>query len=401
MEKKLPVKLRPRIAIIHPDLGWGGSEACALWAVEALKKDYDVFLITSREVEIDKLNDYYGTNIKLDEISMITVSLPFLFRKINGFSAVRYYRLARFCKRRANEFNVMFSSYNPMDFGKKGIQYILDPTFTDELLRLCSGYPKGVRGWFYKNSLLRIFYLKLARMLGHSTEDGMKMNLTLVDSEWTARLTKEFYKINSSTVYPPVPSHFLDRSWADKEDGFVCIGRINFEKRIDRIIEILDKVRGRGIKIHLHIIGKIGEKKYAQNLFKIVGRNQNWIILEGSVSLQRKMELVAEHKFGIHGRANEPFGIAAAEMVKAGCIVWVASGGGQVEVVNHPGLIYKDIEDAVNKIEQVLKNQTMQVSLRKHLSGQAKKFSEERYQQEIRNVVSQFLKEQRFYESQA
>ena len=65
-----------------------------------------------------------------------------------------------------------------------------------------------------------------------------------------------------------------------------------------------------------------------------------------------------------------------------------------MEVVNHPGLIYKDIEDAVNKIEKVITNQTIQLSLRKHLSEQAKKFSTDRYKQEIRDVISQFLKEE-------
>ena len=36
-----------KIAIVHPKMGWGGSEATVLWAIEALKNDYNVSLITT------------------------------------------------------------------------------------------------------------------------------------------------------------------------------------------------------------------------------------------------------------------------------------------------------------------------------------------------------------------
>ena len=324
----MPVQPRPKIAIIHPDLGWGGSEACALWAMEALKDDYDVCLITSSAVEFKKLNEYYGTSINSNQISVMTVSMPFILKKLNSFFALKYYRLARFCKRRANEFDVMFSSYNPMDFSKKGVQYILDPTFTCDLLQLCAGYPRGLRGWFYQNSPWRRFYLNLSKTLSNLTEEGIKKNLTLVDSDWTGQLTSEVYGMKSTTVYPPVPSNYPQVNWEDREDGFVCIGRINSEKRIDKIIEILEEVRKRKKEIHFHIIGKIHDLKYARNVNQLLRKNQDWIFMEGEVASDRKIELVAKHKYGIHGRINEPFGIAPAEMVKAGCIVWVASGGG-------------------------------------------------------------------------
>jgi len=89
----------------------------------------------------------------------------------------------------------------------------------------------------------------------------------------------------------------------------------------------------------------------------------------------------------------EPFSISAAEMIKAGCIVWVLKRDGQTEIVNHPLLIYSNVEDVVNKIEKVFKDETLQVELREHLAKQAERFSTERFKVEIKSIVRQFLSE--------
>lgn len=65
---------------------------------------------------------------------------------------------------------------------------------------------------------------------------------------------------------------------------------------------------------------------------------------------------------------------------------------GQVELVDHPKLIYENIEDGVQKIETILKNEKLQNSLREHLSLASQKFSVENFQKSIREIVSNFLK---------
>ena len=107
---------------------------------------------------------------------------------------------------------------------------------------------------------------------------------------------------------------------------------------------------------------------------------------------QKKNEIIVNHRFGISGCKNESFGIAVAEMVKAGCIVFVPNGGGQAEIVDHPKLIYENIEDGVQKIKDVLKNEKLQNNLREHLSLVSQKFSVENFQKSIKEIVSNFLK---------
>jgi hypothetical protein len=79
-------------------------------------------------------------------------------------------------------------------------------------------------------------------------------------------------------------------------------------------------------------------------------------------------------------------------MVKAGCLVWVPAGGGQSEIVGRPELIYSGREDAVGKIERVLRDWNLKAALRVHLEDQKKMFSVDRFAREVRAVVSDFLK---------
>ena len=50
---------------------------------------------------------------------------------------------------------------------------------------------------------------------------------------------------------------------------------------------------------------------------------------------------MASHRYGIHGMREEHFGMAPAELARAGAIVWVPRGGGQMEIVGHePALMF-------------------------------------------------------------
>jgi glycosyltransferase involved in cell wall biosynthesis len=164
---------------------------------------------------------------------------------------------------------------------------------------------------------------------------------------------------------------------------------------MERVVRILGEVRKRGAKIHLHLIGTGGNPRYVGTLRQLCREHREWVSMEEGIDTQTKSQMMAGHKYGLSGRENEPFGIALGEMVKAGCIVFVPNGGGQVEIVNHPALIYEDDADAVRKIEAVLANAALQGSLREHLSQGAQRFSVERFREAIRDVVSEFLRDKR------
>jgi glycosyltransferase involved in cell wall biosynthesis len=381
------------IAIVHPRLtAGGGSEACALWILEALKNDYDVTLMTSKTVDLSEFNEFYHTHLMPSEISIVRVPPPWFLDSPKRFAALRACRLARFCREQAARYDIMISVYNQMDFGRPGIQYILDPNFDQEMLSLLNPSPRWWKRWFYLDSAIRTLYMRLGWRLSGYTDEGMKKNMTLVDSEWSGRLVRQHFGLETTVLYPPVFDGFPEVPWEDKEAGFVCLGRIVPDKRIETIIRILGAVRKDIGGLHLHIVGKVGDAGYARRLRVLSDQNQEWIVWEGDVTAEKKSGLLSGHRYGIHGKANEPFGIAVAEMVKAGCLVWVPAGGGQTEIVGRPELIYSGREDAVGKIGRALRDGNLQAALREHLEDRKLMFSVDRFAREVRAVVSDFLK---------
>jgi glycosyltransferase involved in cell wall biosynthesis len=384
---------RPRVALLHTQLGYGGSERVTLSIAEALQEDYEVSLITTRRgkerVDLDRLNSFCDTAIDKRKVRVIEAPLPFLLR--TNFAALRGGVFARFCRKLAPEFDVMFMTHGVMDMGVRGIQLIHDPLFSPELHRQLTPFPRGWRGWFYGDSLLRKVYLGFSRRIAGFSEEGVKRNLTLVSSEWTGRIVRDFYGIETRTVYPPVAGSFPDIAWSLREDGFVCAGRWSIEKRMERVLRILGEIRKRGAKIHLHLIGTGGDPSYVSSLRQLCSENREWAFMEEGIDSQAKSHLMACHKYGLSARENEPFGIAVGEMVKAGCIVFVRNGGGQTEIVNHPALIYESDEDGVRKIEAVLADSTLATSLRTQLAQGAERFSVSSFHGAVRNLLREFL----------
>jgi glycosyltransferase involved in cell wall biosynthesis len=207
-----------------------------------------------------------------------------------------------------------------------------------------------------------------------------------VNSNWTKKEVEKYFNINSIVLYPPVLSDFPEVPFEKKDNGFVCLSRISPVKRIKNIIKIISEVRASGFDMHLHIIGPIGDSSYYKEIKQIQERNK-WIILEGVVSRQKLSSIVSSHKYGINGRRDEHFGISVVEMVKAGCIVFVPNGGGQVEIINNQKLIYNNDKEAVEKIIAVFKDKGLQIELRKKLFENSKKFSTENFMNSVRKII--------------
>ncbi len=341
----------------------GGRAAVASWMIEALKREYDLSVLTWSPPDVHRLNRFYGTSLRRSDFSAHWV--PWLVR-----------------------------ASGEVDFGRRGIQYVYFPLLHRHhaMWRSVRGLPWHGRLW----ALLRGRYRPWMLLSGYSFDD-MTNNLTLVVSEWTRSRFRESYGAEATTVYPPVPGGFPDVPWAERENGFVCIGRISREKRLEQMIDILSKVREHDQDTHLHIIGNpIAPWSYYHDLRRRVQEHASWVFLHENVSRGEMTELVARHRYGIHAKPDEHFGIAVAEIVKAGCIVFVPNDGGQVEIVGGDDrLLYRSAEDAVAKILRVMKDPDEQAALRRHLDSRRHLFSTEEFVRRIQDVVRQFLAERR------
>lgn len=385
--------MTPRVAVVHPLLvAGGGSEAVALRTIEALQDGHHVTLITMGRPDLRVLNANYGTEIDLARLATRFQSVPPGLRK--RFDALRGFRLARYCRRHARDFDAMISAYNVMDFGVPGIQMIADLSFDDGLRRELDFAGGVAEGAFHKASAGRSLYLGLARALAGDRRDGWMRNRTVANSNWTAGLLRDRLGLASEVVYPPVVGDFPRVPWGEREDGFVAMGRLVPEKGIGTIVAILAEIR-KERPVHLHIIGRRGPAAAAREIEELRRRHAEWVHLEGEMYGPEKERFLAGHKYGISGCRREAFGIAVAEMVKAGCLVWAPDGGGQTEILAHPELVYAGRDEAVAKIRGVLAEPEKQTRLRDHLRARAGLFSADRFVREVRTIVREFLEENR------
>jgi glycosyltransferase involved in cell wall biosynthesis len=94
----------------------------------------------------------------------------------------------------------------------------------------------------------------------------------------------------------------------------------------------------------------------------------------------------------MHAFKDEHFGMAVAEMVRAGCIPFVHNSGGPPEIVGHDSrLIYESEEDAAQKIMQVLGDPAAQEDIRQRLALRKDFYSVETFVRAIRAEVGQAL----------
>ncbi len=386
---------KKRILVIHPDMrATGGGNVVAAYAIEALKREYDVTVLSWSPADLEALNRFYGTSLRASELKSLSAPLFMraLARLLPYLSSFKYAFLLRMCRRIRNDYDVIISFNNEADFCCSGIQYVHDPPYW---LQASRDKPRFGFGLLSPREMWAVFRGKYRpwMLVAGFSYDRMKHNLTLVNSHWTGNKIKELYGMRCLTVYPPVPGRFPVSPWEGREDGFVCIGRIAPWKSLEKIIEIIGALRSEIEDAHLHIIGTTEDRIYRREMLRLV-RDSPWVFLNEDVSREELIKIVTGHRYGIHGMTCEPFGIAVAEMVRGGCIVFVPRNGGPMEIVGYDDrLLYDTAEEAVTKILRVMKNGVEQASLRKHLYSRKEQFSTERFSSNIRGIVRRFSSE--------
>jgi glycosyltransferase involved in cell wall biosynthesis len=384
------------VAVFHPGMGFGGSEAATMWTLQALKQHYRVALIAGGRIDLSRLNSFCGTSIKPSECELLEIPVPWPLSRAEWGDALRGALVNRGMRRYFERFDVLISSYNIGGFSRPGIHLLADFSWDEELRNRLDPKPQGVRGFAHLSPRLRHGYLALVRAVGGTKHiSGSRgSGLVIANSRWSRDVLFNRHGIESRILYPPVHMKVTPAPPELKLRQFVCLGRISPEKRIERMIDILKKVRSRGHDLQLHIVGDMNSsygRQIAQNCY----REGAWIKLDGHQIGASRDRLLAESAFGIHARTEEPFGIAVAEMLAAGCVPFVPAQGGPAEIVdNHAGLTYSTVDDAAEKIHAMLLNRVLEREARASMSRRARVFSTASYEAGIREIVGGFLESQ-------
>ncbi len=371
-------------------MGRGGSEATAMWALQALQDSHDITFVTASGLDWDALNLACDTSVDPEKITLHRAPrLPTVnsgTRLVNLQTA----RFERYCHAIGPDFDLCISTYNPIDFGKPGIQLIGDFSFSEEMRRrLCI---HGEISFQHRDSIVRKLYLAAANALRvRSRPLSERSDLVLANSNWAASQLEEYFGITAAPViYPPVILPQPSRPCVRNPLGFVCLGRISPEKEVERIISILKTVRQQDYLIHLTLLGHLGDSVYEKKISTLVEKNCEWITAAGFVNPEEKQEILSQNSFALHACRIEAFGIAVAEMASMGCVPFVPASGGAGEIVGDPDLQFNTEAEAVEKILALLDDPEKAQQLRFHLSQEVAKFGPSVFMDELREHADKF-----------
>jgi len=382
--------MQKRIVLVQPHFREGGAEAVAAWTIQAVKDLASVSVLTFDAVVPGDLNARFGTSLQAGDFEVIACRFPLGGAGNRRWTLLKLHWLMRRCKRWPDKRVLFLSPSSEMDFGRPGVQYVDFPQFAEHATREMGLFPP--QEWYHRSSWLRAMYLRTGRMVSGFSEEGVRANLTLTVSDWSGEIVRRVYGITTRTVYPPVTLEFPSVPFSDREKGFVCVGRIVPSKRIPEMMSIVSAVRQQGYDVHLHIVGRVGDPAYMREVLAAARAMGSWISIESSLDRAGLANMIAKHRFGIHGMVNEHFGIAVAEMAKAGCIVFVPNSGGPVEIVGGDDrVLYGSEEEAVDKITRVLAGERDQAALSREMMVRGSRFSTDRFVKEVRDVVSELL----------
>ena len=142
-------------------------------------------LITAGHVgrkELEELNQYYGTSLQWGEFDVLEAPVFPGMRDNGSAAALRGALFQRFCRKMADQFDVLVSGYNLYDFGWPWIHFLIDDCdWGTELL------PIEAQRFIYRDSRLRQIYRACARAMvrpsGRNLFSGD--DLIMANSQWT------------------------------------------------------------------------------------------------------------------------------------------------------------------------------------------------------------------------
>lgn len=379
-----------RVLLVQPSLQPpGGGNGVAAWVLQALVSEHRVTVLSWRPVEVDPINRFFGTQLHRSDFDSLVVPRHWTLGPDllpTPATLVKLSVLMRYTRKVSAGFDVIFGVHNETDYGRRGIQYIHFPSYLRPR-------PAVDLRWYHRpRAALSAYYALTDRVAGFSLE-RMKANLTLVNSHWTGERVRSVLGGTTRTLYPPVADPGPGLPWSERAPHFLAIGRISPEKEYERSMRILARVRAHAPDLRLTIVGTWDRHaaRYLRQLRALARSHGDWITFRQDVTRDELRALMASHRYGIHGMREEHFGMAPAELARAGVIVWLPKGGGQVEIVgDEPALMYESEDEAAGKIAAVLADPAAQDRLRHGLAARAGMFSTDRFVREVREIVASF-----------
>lgn len=374
---------QPRVCLLASDLmnSQGGATAVTVWMAHALQEcSALVMYATGKTLDFAELNSLYGTQLDPGRIVVQYFGQQWHRRKTRLLEVAM---LARKLREHPRDYDLYMSATNETVLPEPHVQYIHFPQRNFRLMRA------NYRGL---GLLVRVVNELLCRTLTSSLRFDLSRSTVLANSLWTRNVLRELYGIDAIVQYPPVLVPPAPTSWRDRELSMLAVGRFAAEKRLHEAIVVADRLRERFPGLKLHIAG-FGDGPYKERIREAVAIRHQHVVLHDRLSRDELAQLMGACKFGINFMHGEHFGMAAAEMAAAGCVVLVHNSGGQTEIVNaDPLLIFNDLEECCQKMTHLLSQPDLVAEKAATLNREmTATFSSQAFVERLRNIVSMLV----------
>jgi glycosyltransferase involved in cell wall biosynthesis len=168
------------------------------------------------------------------------------------------------------------------------------------------------------------------------------------------------------------------------------VSRFVPEKQIEMAIDAVRLLREDDEDLRMHLIGSARHaagSPYAARLRRCAAA-EPWLDLHEDLPRSELVELLCRCRYGLHPMANEPFGIAVGEMVRAGCIPLTRRSGGAVEIVPDDRLRFDSPAEAAQRLRELIASSQLRDEIRAQLERWAEALTEESFAREIRALVA-------------
>ena len=357
----------------------GGSEYLAFTIIRALQERYDVTLATSEQsAGIAEAAKIYGMDGDWNRVETVDLRPQGLLAKLDRHLKFVWKRRLR---KLGPNFDVCISCANPVDFGRPGIHFVYMMTFDRYFQAWAQEWkPKGK--WWIRHHLLAFRDWFACVLAGARTPRQIVRNpkeVVLPNSNYVRGMIERHYKCKVHEAFYPPTMFETDLPNCGDRDNIGYIGRMQPEKRIVELIEIVRRARERtGRDLKFHLAGVLRNFPYDIKI-KELARRYPWIVLHGSVTGEEKKKFLSSIAIALHGRKSEEFGISITEYLKAGVVPIVPNAGGSAEVVGDDSLCFGNDDGAVDILCCLLLDEGFSRRSRSRCDMRARVFSASAY----------------------
>ncbi len=386
-----------KVLLVHPDVGIaGGAELVALHVMRYFieQQGAEVTLLGFAPPDPDRVFQRTGLDI-LRHVTHVAFQRAFypwpLERVLGAMPLLRVAFLNRAARRMAANYDLCIGTFNEIDFGRRGLQYIHHPLFPPRaLLRAHHIIPE--RSEQGKALLLTQLYEWLLPRVSGDRLEGYRRNLTLTNSQFIQQAIQTLYGIESTVLYPGfLSAPGQQAAPTGRAFRFVSIGRISPEKHTLDLIDLFTRLYAKHPAAEFVVAGAADDPAYLAQVQTCLAASGAPIDLRINLSRDEIDRLLRGSRFFVNPRPYEHFGIVTLEALQAGCLPFVHQSGGSVEIIPFDELQFRTPDDFAQKAGRVIEDTALQARLQASLAEQAERFTLAQFDEVLHAVVTAFL----------